>query len=161
MQWDRLHSAFHSWVPVQQKMQYASLKIMNIPHLHLVPTHNSIPRESQEQPVKGQLKTAVIELRDLEEKGHFSNTPFSSFSSNEIIMKFIMPKEKIKVCRDFKSDKRIRDKLIWRESPLQSREGGVNHLEITDSPSQWHSRDCWRKIIFPETFSFQFSLNVE
>lgn len=40
------------------------------------PTDNSIPSKSQEQPVKGQLKIAVVELRKPEEKGHFSNIPF-------------------------------------------------------------------------------------
>lgn len=82
------------------------------PFTSSTPTDNSVQSKSEEQPVKGQLKIAVIKFRKLEEKGHFPNMPFSSTSSNEIIIKFIMPKEKIKVCRDFKSDKRIRDKLI-------------------------------------------------
>lgn len=93
----------------------------------------------------------------------FSSKPLSSFPSREVTMKFTVPKARIKVHKNFKSDKRIRDMLIWAEKLLQSRAGCVNHPEITDSPSQWHSSDSWGKVIFPKLSfppnSFQVLMN--
>lgn len=119
-----------------------------LPFTSSIHKENLIHRKNQDGLVKRQLEVLVIEPRSPEETWHFSSKPLSSFSSNEIIIKFTMPKAKIKVHRDFKSDKRIRDMLIQTESLLQSRAGDANHLEITDSPSQWHSSDCWGKVKF-------------
>lgn len=41
-----------------------------------------------------------------------SSKSLSLFSSNEMIIRFTVPKAKIKVHRDFKSDKRIKVMLI-------------------------------------------------
>lgn len=112
----------------------------------------------QDRLVKRQLGVLVTESRSPEETWHFSSKTLSSFSSNEIIIKFTMPKAKMKVHRDFKSDKWIRNMLIWTDSFLQPRAGGANHLEITDSPSPWHSSDYWGKVIFPETSTFSSQL---
>lgn len=127
-----------------------------LPFTSSIHKENVMHSKNQVWIVERQLEVLVIEPRSPEETWHSSSKSLSLFSSNEMIIRFTVPKAKIKVRRDFKSDKRIKVMLIWTESFLQSGAGGANHLEITDRNFQWHSTDWWAEVNFLE-MSFPFN----
>lgn len=151
----RMHSAFPTGQLRGKKCNPAPALDQYLPFTSSIHKENLMRSKNQVWIVERQLEVLVAEPRSPEETWHFSSKSLSLFSSNEIIIKFTVPKAKIKVRRDFKSDKRIKVMLIWTESFLQSR-AGANHLEITDRTSQWHSTDWWGKVIFLE-MSFPFN----